>query len=404
MQYKLTYIFLLGLILVSSYAVAQHNENKGLKLITSTTNFEAGKMVVLKFSTSQAIKPLLYCANSYGSTIVSPSLKNNILQYVIPKNMTQKIGVVNWEIIEDTISVTGKFNINPKAEVAVMETYIGPPSIEAGGTDYTMLVVIPTDALDNPIAENTIVNAKHQFLASEKTEAISTKNLIAYKNVYSQKTSGRILMASECLNTNSKEFTVHVTPAVPTDFTITARQSHQYADGNQVTTFITSVLKDKHNNVVSDGTFVTFFITNTNGDILKTSGTTINGVATSKMIHPDHEEQWHIKAYVTGMAESNTIILNYKQVVSDFEVIFSKNNRDITIGPLQSFMNQTIPDGLQVKLSIYKKNKGIESYTKTSREGFVHFNLKQDIFKNATYKIIIKTAGLEKIYKSKTLW
>ena len=329
MQLKHTYLFLLGLILLSSFAVIQQNEtiNK-IELLTTQTDFEVGTNIVLKFSISEVEQPLLYCSNSYGSTVISSTLKNNTLEYFIPENITKKIGVVNWKLLTKNESISGQFNINPKSEVATLETYIGPPSIEAGGTDYTMLVVIPTDSLDNPVPTNTLVKAKHQFLASEETNDIFTKNLISCRNMYSKKESGRMLVSSESLGINSKEFTINVMPAIPTDFKISATRPHEYADGNQITTFTTSILKDEQNNVISDGTFVTFFITNSEGNILKTTGTTIDGVATSKIIHPDYADSWKIKAYVDGMAESDNISLNYKQVIEDFDVAFSDQNRN----------------------------------------------------------------------------
>ena len=404
MHIKQTYLFLLALILLSSFTVMQTSKTSNeFELLTTQTEFEAGSEIVLKFSSSEAIKPFLYCSNSYGSTLVTPFFESNTLNYSIPVSISNKIGVVNWKLFHDKISHSGKFIINPKQEVAKMETYIGPPSIEAGGTDYTMLVVIPTDSLDNPLTENTLVNAKHQFLATEQNDQIFTKNLIAYRNLFSKKESGRMLVSSESSGTNSKEFTINVFPAIPTDFTISAKRPHEYADGNQITTFSTSVIKDKQNNLVSDGTYVTLFITNNNGNILKTSGTTIKGVATAKMIHPDFEDSWDVKAYIDGMAESNTITVNYKQVITDFNVTFSKNNRVITVGPLQSFMKQMIPDGLQVTLQIYKDNSLIKTYTKTSFDGFVNFNLKSAIFKSDSYKLLVKTAGIEKIFNNKTL-
>ena len=405
MQLKRTYLFILALILLSSFSVMQQNEaSENIKLLTTTTDFEVGSSVILKFTASESENPLLYCSNSYGSTVISSTVKNNIFEYHIPENITRKIGTVNWTLLTEATSLSGKFNINPKAEVATMETYIGPPSIEAGGDDYTMLVVIPSDSLDNPIPTNTLVNAKFQFLASEENEDIFTNNLIAWRNIHSKKESGRMLVSSESIGINSKEFTINVMPAIPTDFKISATRPHQYADGNQVTTFTTSIIKDKQNNVVSDGTFVTFFIKNKNEYILKTTGTTIDGIATSKMIHPDYEDNWSIKAYVDGMSESNSISLGYKQVITDFEVDFTKNNRLITVGPLQSFMQQMIPDGLHVKLHIYKNNTKIETLTKTAFNGYVTFKLKPAIYENGNYDFSIETAGLNKEFKTKKLW
>ncbi len=405
MQLKQIHICFLVLILSSTFAAAQNNQTRSeIVLLTTETKIDAGNTIFLKFSTYETIKPLLYCSNSYGSTLVSPKYENKTLEYKIPINISNKTGTVYWKLLHDNSSLNGKFIIKPKQEVATMETYIGPPSIEAGGTDYTMLVVIPTDSLDNPLAEKTLVTAKYQFLASEKSEDIFVKNLISYKNIYSQKESGRMLVSSESLKINSKEFSITVFPAIPINFKVSASRPHDYGDGNQITTFLTSVIKDKQDNIVSDGTYVTFYITNEKGNILKTSGSTINGVATSKMIHPDYNARWRIKAYIDGMAESDTISLEYKQVVEDFDVEFSKNNRGITVGPIQSFMKQMIPDGLKVTLLVYKNKTLIGSVKKTSFEGFVYFNLKPDIYINDDYTIAIKTAGIEKKFKSKKLW
>lgn len=378
--------------------------NEAIQLETSERAFTAGEPIVLKFSGTQNVSIQLYCANSYGSTLVSSSVANNQLNYTIPTQICNKIGVVNWKLVDDNNSLSGTFIINSQAKPVTMETYIGPPSIAAGGNDYTMLVVIPTDALDNPVKENTEVTLQHQFLAKETKETIFTKNLIAYQNIYSPTESERMLLSTECLGLNSKEYTAHVLPSISTDFEIFAKRSHEYADGNQITTFTTSVLKDKYNNIVSDGSYVTFYITNSDGNILKTSGMTIKGVATAKMMHPDHEETWSVKAYVTGISESNTILLTYKKVIEDFTIAFSENNRNIEIGPLKSFMNQLIPDGLQVKLTISKDKKIIKEYLKESRDGFVSFELNPNIFSNGNYDIEITTAGITKTVQATKLW
>ncbi|MGB6268730.1 MAG: hypothetical protein WBF67_06930 [Olleya sp.] len=404
MQLKHTYVFVLGLILLSSFAIVQQSETTNPILITTQSDYKVGNAVVLEFTSSKQETPLLYCANSYGSTLVSAVLNDSKIQYKIPENITNKIGVVNWTLLHEKKSVSGQFNINPKVEVATIETYIGPPSIEAGGTDYTMLVVIPTDSLDNPVPTNTKVNVKFQFLNTIENDTVLTKNLISYKNIYSKKESGRMLVSSESLGVNSKEFTINVWAAIPTDFTISAKRPHQYADGNQITSFETSILKDKQNNVVSDGTFVTFYITNKKGNILKTTGSTIKGIATAKMIHPDYADTWNIKAYVDGIAKSNSMTLDYKGVIEDFDVLFSNKNREIIVGPLQSFMEQMIPDGLQVKLQIYKDNILIDSIIKTTFNGYVNFNLKSAIYKNGSYTFSIETAGINKKFNTKKLW
>lgn len=399
-----TYLYTFGCILLFPWTLVSQGEDE-IQLLTEKTQFEAGNTIVLKFSNSTTKDfPNLYCSNSYGSVVVIPVFEDDLFQYHIPQFISNKSGYVSWKLLSPNQSVSGTFKVYPKHQVSTLETYLGPPSIEAGGSDYTMLVVIPTDALDNPLKEGTSVLAKHQFLSSEETDSITTHNLIAYKNIYSKAKTGRMLIASESLGVNSKEFDVNVMAAIPTDFTISVNRHHDYADGNQITAFSTSSIRDQYDNAVSDGTYVEFFITNKQGNILKASGTTIKGVATAKMIHPDHEEQWQVKAIIDGMAESQIISLKYKQVISNFDVSFSKNNRKISVGPLQSFMKQMIPDGLQVNVSVHKNGKHLRTISGSAYQGYAAFNLKTDIFPHDTYDISIIAAGIKKTFKDIKLW
>jgi hypothetical protein len=307
-------------------------------------------------------------------------------------------------IINSTEAIFGNINVLSKIQPKTIETYLGPQSIDAGGIDFTMLVLIPTDSLDNPIRNNSKVFVKNQFLKSENKDTIFTDKLIGYNTFFSPLKSGRMIISSESFGLNSKEFDVNIMPAIATNFKLFIQRNHEYADGNQITTFFTSVIKDKNNNIVSDGSYIEFYITNKKGDILKTSGTTINGIAKAKIIHPDFEENWKIKAFFVGISESDVLEIKYKKVIEDYNVSFLKNNRDIKVGPLKSFMNQIIPDGLSVKVAIYKDNILIDELFKESKSGFTNFYLDPNVFENNLYKIIIETAGIKKEFKSFKLW
>ncbi len=379
------------------------NANTNLKLLTTQTKFTAGDAITLDFTESKDTTLQLYCTNSYGATLLKPTYKQNVLSYTIPKHISHKTGVTNWILANNTNPITGHFTIAPKPEPVSMETFIGPPSIDAGNKDFTMLVVIPTDHLDNPLSDSTKVTVQHQFLSKEDQKTITIKDLIAYNNIYSPLKSGRLLISSECLDLNSKEYSVNVMPSIPLNFTIAAERYHDYADGNQITTLTTSILKDKNANTISDGSYVDFYITNKDGNVLKTSGTTINGIANAKIVHPDYAETWTIKAYVDGIAESNTISLSYNQVITDFNCVFSKQNRHLKIGPLHSFMGQMIPDGLIVNLVVYKDGHKITELIKDSKSGYAIFNLDEAILPANNYDIEITTAKITKIFKSVAL-
>ncbi|MCD8404817.1 hypothetical protein LNI88_05425 [Tenacibaculum dicentrarchi] len=390
-------LFLLFLCFVTHITTAQN-----ITLLSKEKQFITGDTILLKFNANSAKKHQMYCSNSYGSTLLNSEIINNKIIFKIPPYLSNKSGILNWKIIKNNIS--GQFKIVPKQQPVSLETYLGPPSIEAGGTDYTMLVVIPTDDLDNPLKKGTIVKVKHQFLKSERKTKVLTNNLIAFKNINSPLKSGRMIITSESLNLNSKEYDVNIMPAIGTNFKLFFKRNHKYADGNQITTFYTSIIKDKNRNVISDGSFVDFFITNKKGNMLKTSGTTINGIAYAKMIHPEFEDNWKVKAYINGISESDILKINYKKIIDKFDVNFSDNNRTVKVGPLKSFMNQMIPDGLKVKLAVYKDEKLLNDIIKKSKDGFVYFNLNSNIYKNGNYTIKITAAAVTDTFQAKKLW
>ena len=387
----------------SNSYLSSSSQNAVIKTLSLATSYKAGSIIELTFLNPKKSIPFLYCSNSYGTTLVLPNQKKDTLKYLIPTFISNKLGVVNWKLATEKTPLQGSFYVHSKDSVTSMESYIGPPTINAGGDDHTMLVVIPTETLDNPIKRKTLVVTKHQFLNTNRQENIYTNNLIAYTRVYSEEKTGRFLIASESMGKNSKEFTIDAVPRAPKNFKIFFTRAHDYADGNQITTFSTTVLKDTYGNTINDGLYVTFYIKNKKNDILSTSGTTISGVATAKMIHPDYEENWIVKAYIDGIAESNSLKIPYKAVVQDYEIVFSEKNRKITVGPLQSFMNQIIPDGLQVKLAVYKNNILVKEYINSSNNGFANFNLKTDIIPSGVYEIRIESAGIKKIIQDKII-
>ncbi len=386
---------------IAFMTVLKEAEGVSAVLITKEKVFKAGSAIILKFKLSASAKTQLFLHSSYGSTAIDSDMSEGN-QFTIPTFITDKKGIVTYKLFHQSkILAQGEIQItsNDKTQI-FLESYIGPPSITAGRKDYTMQVVVPTDSYDNPLPDSTAVVMKHQFLNIVKERILYSKDMIGWTNIFSDDQSGRLLLFSKVGTTVSEESSVDVFPALPRNFKISSKRKHVYADGNQITQFITSVIKDEYDNIISDGTLVDFVIKDRNGLLLHTQGITINGQAIAKMLHPDQKETWEVKAYVSGMAESNVLKIEYTQVLDDFKVQFNSNNREVIIGPLQSFMEQLIPDGAVVRINIFKEDKKIDAKIKTSSEGMVRFLLQDGFYPNGNYDIQINALGVQKEYKN----
>lgn len=392
-------IFIVGLLVVIGCSETTPKPAvPKIKLIESPLTSIAGEDIKIGFNIVGERMPHLILENALGISIVQGQKSETAVWYTIPSQFIKKSGTCKWYVYyEQQLLDKGEIEIKSKTAVAKLETYLGPRSIYAGTTDFTMLVTIPTDIYDNPFADGTEVLIERQILKTRKKITSETKDLISYNRIYAVEEASRMLLTSSALGTSSKELTVDIHPAQATGFDIGYDRNHDYADGNQMITFRTSVIKDMYGNVVEDGTLATFLIVDKDSIKLTTQGTTINGVAKAKMLHPEEEDLWKVMAYVTGAAKSSPILVPFKPAVLDYDITLSDKGHLINIGPVYSFMKQLIPDGIGVAVQIYDQNGLlVASERKTSRSGFANFEIPKDQFKTGTYRIVSRIGGIVK--------
>lgn len=337
--------------------------------------------------------------SSFGSMLFQPKKSNNKVRFTVLPKFTEQAGEYSWKLIGNSkVLFSDTFVLSPRSgNTHVMETYFGPRGVRAGGIDYAMLTVIPTDDFDNPLPDSTSVSIRQQISSKTKLFESRIKDGIAWKLLYGEKSTGRMLVSAVIGNTPSKELTAMISPSNSSNFTIGFERVHEYADANQLISFTTSVIRDKYGNRVSDGTLVNFIVVNQEGTLLKSIGTTLGGVATARMLHPSHAEEWQVKAYITGEAESDMLKLSFKSAVQDFNVGLTRTNRKITVGPILGFMGQLIPEGLLIELEIYdSEGDFIEAKQSNSRSGMGSFELKEGFYPTGQYQIIVRAAGINK--------
>jgi hypothetical protein len=390
---------------ISSYFVLAintfqiNNKNVSLKLISK--KYIAGEKIKVTFNTILNKKTYLIIHNTTGKSIISPIFEGNKTIFKIPDFFSEKAGILEWKLIEDNQKILNNFiEILPNNYNKInLESYFGPASITVGNTNFASFITIPLDIYDNPLMDGTIININEKKENKLTNSKLIVNNLIVNKNVYAITKTGKIFVSSSYKNNFSKEFETIIFPNQAQNFTINFKRLHDFADGNQTTLLKTSVITDEYGNIIQNGTQVVFIIQK-NDLVLKTFGTTLNGIATAQVLHPEEKNDYSVFAVISGIARSNTINLNYKAIKSNIFYRFSNKNRTLEIGPITSYMNQLVQNGINVELIIYKNNKKIENLKERSVNGKVTFQLEETYFTKGIYNFEIKLLGNKKYIKN----
>ena len=372
--------------------------DKEIFLASQQVEFSAGEDITLFFEGENTKNLLLVIQNGWGTTILYPNTTSKQLGFTLPNFMAKKAGWVNWQLkYQENEVLKGDFLIKPSSIRAKnMETYVGPTAIFADGRDQTMAVVLPQDKYGNPMPDGSPVVTTLKTTGNLSRDILHVENMFAYKYITAGKSKGTYFIGTHFEDQVSKEFTVGVLPTLATDFSIEINRTHVFADGNQIVSFSTTPIKDENGNIVADGTIVNFLVEDDLGNYLRTIGQTISGVAIGKLLHPERPSHWVVKANIEGISNSNTLEVDFEEAFSDFPVQFSENGRQLLIGPIQSYMQQLIPDGLLIKVKVQNQDGRTEHVLETtSRKGIGIIDLPEN-FNINTQSLKVTVGGRTK--------
>ena len=394
-------LFLIAIILMSIGLVSFYTIQKETKIYNGT--FELEHIEDSTVSTTEQILHFktyddpgeasvhLILSGTYGSIVLTPKVVDITPVFVIPSTFTQYAGNVAYNLVQNEQTIQkGSFKLLPDTKnLGAVETYLGPRSIVANVRDYTMLVSIPTDTLDNMLPDSTQVALKTQFKTTIITTTHNLKSGFAWKRVFSPLKIGRLSTGSTLGNRSSKELIADIFPDTAQDFSITVDRNHTYADGNEIITFKTTQIKDAHDNIMTDGTVVTFYMKDTSGAYWQTNASTVNGYAFAKALHPQSPTTWEVTAAITGIAHSQKLMQQFIAIIETIPVTIFKD-RQIVIGPLTSYLGQLVQEGISVSLEIEGN-----TYQALTRNGKAQFLLKEEDYPAGSYMIKIETLGLD---------
>jgi len=315
-------------------------------------------------------------------------------EFNIPDSVMMQSGLLDLSLFYDkNLIAEEQIFIKPLQPFEPLETFLGSKSIIAdGGEHWSMITAIPTDKFINPVSENTPVNFGF-YRPNGTTEAydIPTKHLVSYKKIYSQQKVGKTIVSIKAANAAGKEKELLEIPGYPTSFNIENDELYLYADARQYFKLKTAIIKDKFDNIVSDGTLVSINIKDTDGSNRQLTSYTIGGIAILMIQNPIKAGTMQISANIYGDVESNQLNIQFQEAIKDFKVSFNKQTKELKIGPLIGSMGQYIADGAEVEVIL---NPGQEHFTTLVIDGYAKLNFKEE--QHPIGEMTIRFAGIEK--------
>ncbi len=335
--------------------------------------------------------PTLFLSHSLGATIIKPSSENSKnYHYVVPTVITQLSGLLNWKILGSKKGQSGKINIKPEKEVADIELYIGPTNLQAGRAKSAMSTALVFDQYDNLVPQHsTSFNITSTTGRITKVKHITNNGLVHQMHDAPIKT-GNLSVALNTEEKTTSEFAYRINANNPTTFRISEARSHRYADGTSLCHITTGVLKDKYNNIVEDGTIVHFTIYN--GKMTwQAMGMTIDGKANCQFLHPDSPSNWEVIAQTDNIV-SNTLNITFEAAIHNLPSRINPENL-LIIGPIESYMNQLIPDGYPLKVEIKDQDSTIITKRIYTLDGIASLDLNPLRIEKSSENLILTVSG-----------
>lgn len=330
---------------------------------------------------------------SYGPQILRAEFQNGQAWFQIPSTMTTRSGTV--DLIARSGNAYGEHTLEllPDEPVEPLTPLVGSRSIIADGNHWAMTVVIPFDQYGNPVAEGTPVEMRALHPGNYLIQYTpKVKHLLAWQRMYSRTTAGRTIITTKIDQIYGPESILTEIPGWPVPFTITADPPTLPADGFQLITLRTSIIHDQYDNILPDGTQITFIMTGADGRIRTIPAQIVDGVAETFIQTPLVSGDYQIQATILGMkSEPLTIEFTAGPAIGRFPLDFELDNSAgavyITAGPIIGSLEQYVPDGTPVTFEITDENGDTQSATAYTDQGYATAELRRIQFDTGRYEI-----------------
>jgi hypothetical protein len=218
-----------------------------------------------------------------------------------------------------------------------------------------MAVSVPFDRFGNPVANGTPVNMRALHPGDQlELKDTETRNLVAWSRIYSRTRAGRTTISMTAADKHGPDANFMEVPGWPVPFSLSASPTNLPADGRQLVTIRSDVIRDRYGNPMLDGTLVTFVVDTPQGQPRFIPAYTIDGVAKAQLQAPSEPGKLTVRAEIYD-AESRPLEVSFADgpAINSFPVKAKVDATgqaiELTAGPMLGALQQFIPDGSEVE-------------------------------------------------------
>ncbi len=308
--------------------------------------------------------------NVLGTEVIDIDKYKNENGFKIPSYISQKSGELHLSLyVNHQEAYQKSVYVSPLKAIEFLESYIGPKSILTTTAEPCMLVAMPTDTFNNPMPDGKrIIYNMFRPTLIKQFHKKKIETLISHHTFFATEKTGKTLIGIECDESSSNEKYVDEEPGWAKDISLAPiTKTNLKADGTHYLSIKTEIIYDKLNNIVFDGTIVTFVIYNEETQVYNQyTGITVDGVAKINLKHPFKKTSFKIYA-ICGRVKSDEIQVNFESGIQNYLVYYDDEQQSIEIGPISGYLNQLVPDGSIIHYKITEKNNLDEYKEGTSR-------------------------------------
>lgn len=341
----------------------------------------------------------LVAIGTWGPRTYRAAASGGGARFALDPAQARKSGLVTLVATAGAARGEARLTILPGPAAEPVVPLIGPRSIVADGREWTMIAIVPQDAFGNPLAEGTAVrlNARHPEGADEQRD-LAIRHLLTWARVESRTRAGHGTIAATIGDIPGPEATYQEVPGWPVALDLRADPPTLPADGRQFVTLRTGILRDRFDNVVADGTLVTFIVASPEGEHRTIAANTIGGVAEAQLRAPTVAITLAIRATVPGL-ESAPLALAFTAGPAAGEIaVTARSDRArgvlaIEAGPLRTAFGGYAPEGTAVTVRLIDGRGQVTTLDTTAQGGRATLEVRLASLAPGTYRIEISAGS-----------